>query len=260
VALIAWSQFFSPVVPAQIPLFPQSHTERYKFDALLHLPGISPYFDAIGSGLDHPAPRHCELTAALYLVRHAAIYANDDDYEQYTYDTLSGKGRQGWKGPLSFFDKWENPINDPDNKPEQIVLQGVKDSKKVGNHLLSRYPKLVSTTKMIYADKKARTKDTAVAFAQVFPQKVEVEEILLNRSSFHAQDPHKAYKAFSKEPGNDGQGQFMLKYIAPIIKRFQKHSPVDLEETDIIGLQKLCGYESAVTGKKSKICDGFYRQ
>lgn len=66
-ALVAWSQLFSPVVPAQIPLLPQSHTEGYKFDALLHLPGISPYFDAVGSGLDHTAPRHCEVTAAAML-------------------------------------------------------------------------------------------------------------------------------------------------------------------------------------------------
>lgn len=57
VALTAWSQLFSFVAPAQIPLLPQSHTEGYKFDALLHLPGISPYFDAVGSGLDHTAPR-----------------------------------------------------------------------------------------------------------------------------------------------------------------------------------------------------------
>lgn len=203
----------------------------------------------------------------MYLIRHAAIYANDDDYERYiepflkklntTYDTLSGKRRQGWKGSLSFFDKWKNPIYDPANQLEQITPQGVKDSKKVGKHLLSRYPKLVPTTKKIYADKKARTKDTAAAFVQVFPQKVEVEEILLNRSSFHAQDPHKACKAFSKEPGNEEQEQFMSKYTAPIIKRLQKHSPVVLEETDIMGLQQLCGYESAINGQKSKICDVF---
>ncbi|KAE8448170.1 hypothetical protein EG329_009774 [Mollisiaceae sp. DMI_Dod_QoI] len=265
--LIAFSHFSTSTALVQIPLLPKSHTEGYKFDALLHLPGISPYFDAIGFGLDHAAPPHCEVTAASYLIRHAAIYANDDDYERYiepflkklntTFDTFSRKRRKGWKGSLSFFDKWENPIDDPDNQLEQITPQGIKDSKKVGEHLLSRYPKLVPTTKKIYADKKDRTKDTAAAFVQVFPQKVEVEEILLNRSSFHAQDPHKACKAFSKEPGNEEQGRFMSKYTAPIINRLQKSSPVQLEETDIMGLQQLCGYESAINGKKSKICDVF---
>lgn len=265
--MLALSQLLPPIAATQIPLLPQSHTEGYKFDALLHLPGISPYFDAIGSGLDHGAPRGCEVTAASYLIRHAAIYANDDDYERYiepflkklntTYGAFSGMRRKGWQGPLSFFDKWENPIDDPDNQLEQITPQGIKDSRKVCKHLLSRYPKLVPTTKTIYADKKSRTKDTAAAFVQVFPQKVEVEEILLNRSSFHAQDPHKACNAFSKEPGNEEQGQFMSKYTIPIIKRLQKYSPVELDQTDIMGLQQLCGYESAINGKKSDICDVF---
>jgi len=266
-APIALFQIITISIAAQIPLLPQSHSQGYQFDPLLHLPGISPYFDAIGFGLSHEAPRHCEVTAASYLIRHAAIYANDKDYEAYmepfiaklnsTYDTASGKKRQGWKGPLSFFDKWENPIDDPDTQLEQITPQGIKDSKKVGKHLLSRYPKLVPTTKKIYADTKARTQDTATAFVKVFPQEVEVVEIDLNRTSFHSQDPHKACNAFSKKAGDDEQGAFMSKYTAPIIARLQRHSPVELSETDIMGMQQMCGYESAITGKKSKICEVF---
>jgi hypothetical protein len=216
----------------------------------------------------HAAPQHCEVTAASYLIRHAAIYANDDDYKRYiepfikklnstSTSTFFGKKRKGWTGPLSFFDKWENPINDPVNQLEQITPQGVEDSKKVGKHLMSRYPKLVPTTKRIYADKKARTKDTAAAFVKVFPQEVEIVEVNLNRSSFNAQDPHKACKAFSKKPGNDELQNFMSHYVIPIIGRLQRFSPVKLEEKDIMGLQQLCGYESAIRGKKSKICDVF---
>jgi len=259
--------FVQPVAPAQIPLLPHSHTENYQFDPLLHLPGISPYFDAVGSGLDHRAPPGCEVTAASYLIRHAAIYANDVDYEDYiepflrklntTYSKNSGENRKGWRGPLAFFEKWDNPINDPDNQLEMITPDGIKSSKKVGKHLLSRYPTLVPTTKRIYADKKARTKDTAAAFVEVFPQAVEIVEINLNRSSFNSQDPHKACKAFSKKPGNDELGIFMSKYTVPIISRLRQFSPVELTQTDIMGLQQLCGYESAITGKKSKICNVF---
>ncbi|KAL5326670.1 hypothetical protein ACEPPN_004359 [Leptodophora sp. 'Broadleaf-Isolate-01'] len=268
-AYIALSQLISPAIAAQIPLQPQSHSQGYQFDPLLHLPGISPYFDAIGFGLSHEAPRHCEVTAASYLIRHAAIYANAHDYETYiepfltkldsTYPSSSSfsKKRQGWKGPLSFLTKWTNPISDPDNQLEQITPQGIKDSKKVGKHLLSRYPKLVPTTKTIYADTKARTQDTAKAFVQVFPQKVEVVEIDLNRTSFHSQDPHKACKAFSKKPGDDEMGVFTAKYTAPVIARLQRHAPVELGETDIMAMQQLCGYESAITGKKSDICGVF---
>lgn len=220
---------------------------------------------AIGSGLNHQAPLNCEVTAASYLVRHAAIYANDDDYEKYiepllqkldaTY-ALSGKKRNGWKGPLAFFDKWKTPIPDPDNQLEEITPQGKKDSQKAGHHLLSRYPKLVPTTKRIFADKKARTQDTAAAFASVFPQEVDIVEIKLNES-FHAQVPHKACSAFSKEPGDEEQDIFTEYYTAPIITRLQEFAPVELEKKDIVGLQQLCGYESAITGKISAICDVF---
>jgi hypothetical protein len=264
---LALSQLAAPALAAQIPLLPASHTEGYKFDPLLHLPGISPYFDAVGSGLDHGPPRFCEVTAASYLIRHAAIYANDDDYDDYiepfikkldsTFSTNSGKKRKGWNGPLSFFEKWKNPIDDPENQMEKVTPQGVKDSKKVGKHLLSRYPKLVPTTKRIYADKKSRTQDTAKAFVKSFPQDVEIMEMDSNRTSFHSQVPHKACKAFSKKPGTEEQGIFMARYKKPIVERLQPFSPVELDETDIMGLQQLCGYESAINGKQSDICDVF---
>jgi hypothetical protein len=270
-ALVA-TTFSSPSSAAQIPFQSQSHSQDYRFDALLHLPGISPYFDAIGSGLDHTAPRHCEVTAASYLVRHAAIYVNDDDYEDYiepffkkldstydnsSYNIWSGPRRKGWKGPLRFFNKWVNPIDDPENQMEKITPQGIKDSKKVGKHLLSRYPTLAPTTKRIYADKKSRTKDTAAAFVRSFPQDVEVVQIDKNSTSFHAQNPHKACKSFNKKPGNEEQGHFMSFYTVPIINRLQPHSPVPLTQTDIMGMQQMCGYESAINGKKSDICDVF---
>jgi hypothetical protein len=250
---------------AQIPLLPQSHTQDYKFDPLLHLPGISPYFDAIGAGLKHKAPTHCQVTAASYLVRHAAIYAQDTDYETYIEPLLkkinttyasSRKLRVGWTGPLEFLDKWTTPISDPKKQLEQITPQGIKDSKKVAQHLLSRYPTLVPTTKRIYADKKSRTQDTAKAFAAAFPQKVEVVEIKLN-SSMQSQVPHKACKAFSKKPGDKEFREFLKHYGSTAISRLQQYSPVPLELNDIMGLQQLCGYESAINGKVSKICDVF---
>ena len=248
----------------QVPFRSQSHTEGYKFDALLHLPGISPYFDAIGAGLSHAPPLNCEVTAASYLIRHAAIYANDKDWEDYMLPfltklntTASGKKRKGWEGPLAFFDKWKNPIDNPDKQMEQITPQGAKDAEAVGKHLLSRYPKLVPTTKKIYADTKARTQDTAAALIKAFKQKIKIVKLDSSRSSFQAQNPHKACKAFSKAPGDEEQGIFMAKYTKPIVARLQQFSPIELNETDIMGMQQLCGYESAITGKKSKICNVF---
>jgi hypothetical protein len=258
---LVWLALGASVASRQVPVLPQSHSQGYEFDPLLHLPGISPYFDAVGSGLDHKAPLSCEVTAASYLVRHAAIYANDDDYERYMEPFLKKlnssqvyrKKRTGWSGPLAFFDKWKTPIPDPKNQLEKITPQGYKDAKKVGKHLLSRYPDLVPTTKKVYADKKSRTHDTAAAFAEAFPQDVDIVTIG-SKTSFHSQIPHKSCKAFSKKPGNEEQDIFTSHYTKPIIARLQAYSPVELEESDIVGLQQLCGYESAITGKVSDIC------
>jgi hypothetical protein len=250
---------------AQVPLLPLSHTQGYKFDPLLHLPGTSPYFDAIGAGLNHKAPRQCRVTAASYLVRHAAIYAQDSDYDTYirpilkkidTTYALSGTRREGWTGPLALFENWMSPIDDPDSQLEEITPEGIKDSKRVAKHLLSKYPSLVPTTRRIYADKKSRTQDTAKAFAAVFPQEIEVVQINLTES-FHAQVPHKACDAFSKEPGDKELKQFLEHYGMTAIQRLQQYSPVELEVNDIMGLQQMCGYESAIDGKVSKLCGVF---
>ncbi|CCG83617.1 putative Histidine acid phosphatase [Taphrina deformans PYCC 5710] len=247
------------VQAAQVPFRTLSHTEGYKFDPLLHLPGISPYFDAIGSGLSHEAPVDCKVTAASYLIRHAAIYANDDDYEKYIepfLKKLDQAGGKGFHGSFSFLKKWKTPIDDPKKQLEEITPQGIKDAKKVGKHLLSRYPRLVPTVKHIYADKKSRTQDTAEALAGAFPQSVEVK-VISSEASFHAQIPHKYCDAFTKEPGNKELAQFIDHYTLPIIRRISELFPFTLEPYDIIGMQQLCGYESAINGKISKFCPAF---
>ncbi|KAF4630578.1 hypothetical protein G7Y89_g7567 [Cudoniella acicularis] len=156
------------------------------------------------------------------------------------------------------FQQLENPIDDPENQLEQVTPQGVIDSRKVGKHLLSRYPKLVPTMKRIYADKKSRTQDTAKAFMQAFPQDIEIVEMDVdNKTSFHSQVLHKACDAFSKKPGNKEQAAFISVYTPAIIARLQGHSPVELEENDIVGLQQLCSYESVITRTTSDICDIF---
>jgi len=50
---------------------------------------------------------------------------------------------------------------------------------------------------------------------------------------------------------------FIGHYTLPILSRLNPHAPFDLLPNDIVGLQQLCGYESAITNKVSKICDVF---
>lgn len=154
----------------------------------------------MGFGLEHTPPRGCKVTAASYLVRHAALYANDNDYETYIepflarWDAAKGKG---WSGPLAFLRKWENPIDDPENQMEQITPTGARDATEVGKHLLKHYPHLISTVKRINHDKKARTKDTARAFAKAFPHDVKLVQIS-SEGEFHSTIPHKYCPKFTK--------------------------------------------------------------
>ena len=265
--LISSVCFISLAVSYQIPLYHKTssdylildHSQGYQFDPLLHLPGISPYFDAVGFGLEHIAPLGCNVTAASYLVRHAAIYANDNDYDTFIEPFLSklnSSKRGDWTGPLYLFHNWTSPYTDIDNQMEQITPDGAHISTKVGDHLLRRYPELVPTTKKVYADKKSRTQDTAKAFVRAFPQEVEVVEIS-TKTEFQSTIPHKSCPKFTKKAGDKELEAFIAHYTVGTISRLQPHSPVTLSANDIVGMQQLCGYESAITGAKSPICDVF---
>ncbi|KAH6655757.1 histidine acid phosphatase-like protein [Truncatella angustata] len=250
---------------AQIPLRKvepvldiQTHSQNYSFDALLHLPGISPYFDAVGFGLEHQAPLGCEVTAASYLVRHAAIYANDNDYELFMEPFLSEweEAEREWTGPLSVLNEWKSPYTNIDEQMEQLTPAGAEDSTKVAEHLFRRYPKLVPTTTKVYTDKKDRTRDTARAFIEAFPQEVKLEQISAHHE-FHEVVPHKTCKKFTKAAGDKELEIFAHEYTKGTIKRLQPHAPFELTANMIVGLQQLCGYESAITGNSSTLCDIF---
>jgi hypothetical protein len=213
---------------------------------------------AVGFGLEHTAPLGCKVTAASYLVRHASIYANDNDYEQYMEPFLSAweKADKNWTGPLEVLNDWTSPYTDIEQQMEQLTPAGANDSTKVALHLLRRYPELVPTTTKVYADKKDRTRDTAKAFIKAFPQKVKLEKIS-EHNEFHAVVPHKTCEKFTKAAGDKEQDIFMHSYTKGTIARLQPHAPFNLTAKQIVGLQQLCGYESAITGKVSELCDIF---
>lgn len=219
-------------------------------------------WQARGFGLPDVSPIGCRVSAASYLVRHSAIYANDDDYEMFIepfLKKLDSSNRDHWTGSLSVFrNGWKTPIDNPDKQLEQLTPDGAESARKVAHHLLERYPDLVPTTKRIYSDTKARTRDTARAFIQSFPQKDEMELVQIDKNDgFHAIIPHKSCPKFSKAAGDDEMNEFAHHYTNATILRLQPHSPVNLTAYDIIGLQQLCGYESAIDGRFSDLCEIF---
>lgn len=245
----------------QIPIQPLQHSQGYRFDPLLHLPGISPYFDAVGFGLEHTAPTGCNVTAASYIVRHGAIYANDDEYEEFIKPFLwkLEKHRDGpWSGPLAFMAKWQSPVLE--DRLEDLTPSGAVDAQNVGKHLLERYPDLVPNTRRILADKKSRTYDTAENLIKAFPHNdtIEIVRVTTNvNGSMESLIPHKSCENFSKAPGTKEQNKFINMYGKSTAKRLRPYMPFELSPFDVVGLQQLCGYESAITGKRSEICAVF---
>jgi len=79
----------------------------YVFNPLNHLAGVAPPFDPLDPLMDPAPPQGCNVTRAAYLVRHAAIYANDFDYESYiepfvqSCRTLQSIGRKFLSSPSS---------------------------------------------------------------------------------------------------------------------------------------------------------------
>lgn len=213
---------------------------------------------AVGFGLEHEAPLGCKVTAASYLVRHASIYANDNDYEQFMEPFLSAweKADKNFTGPLSVLNEWKSPYTNITEQMEMLTPAGANDSTKVAEHLLKRYPELVPTVTKVYTDKKDRTRDTAKAFIKAFPQKVELKRIHAH-SEFHSVVPHKSCNKFSKAAGDRELDIFAHLYTKGTIARLQPHAPFNLAAKHVIGIQQLCGYESAITGNVSKLCDIF---
>nr|KAK5446054.1 hypothetical protein LTR18_003973 [Exophiala xenobiotica] len=248
-----------PAPPSQAPIV-QDHSQGYKFDELLHLPGISPYFDALGFGLEHFPPPGCTVTAASYLIRHAAIYANDDEYEKYIKPFLYKleQHRSGWSGPLEFMSGWVSPVLE--DKLEDVTPSGKEDAMKVGAHLVKRYPNLAPTVKRILADKKSRTYDTAQAFVRAFPEPSEIEVVRITQNTNGSMDsliPHKSCAAFTKEPGTEEMAKFVSHYAAHVSERLARFTPFNLTDNDIVGLQGLCGYASGINGERSPLCAVF---
>lgn len=110
------------------------------FDPLRHLTGIAPYFEDPQG--DPKPPQGCNVTRASYLIRHAAIYANDFDYEEYI-EPFTDKLKNttaNWRsaGPLEFLARWQSPITD--EELEDLTSIGRLESYKLGVDVRLRYP------------------------------------------------------------------------------------------------------------------------
>lgn len=180
----------------------------YKFEPLHHLAGISPYFEPNDPPLDPAPPRGCNVTRAAYLVRHAAIYANDFDYEEYIEpftDRLENTTVDWSKaGVLSFLDQWKTPIEDEDL--EELTKVGELESFVLGTVMRIRYPEL-KRPQRVWSSTAERTVKSAQSFIQGITRwgnNTEIVEVPESKAEgANSLTPYKGCPKYSSSAGSE---------------------------------------------------------
>ncbi|KAH7109103.1 histidine phosphatase superfamily [Dendryphion nanum] len=232
----------------------------YSFDPLQHLAGIAPYFEPSEPQFDPNPPRGCNVTRASYLVRHAAIYANDFDFEEYIEpftDKLENTSVDWTKaGALSFLASWKTPIEDEDL--EELTKTGEVESYTLGATVRMRYPTFKAPAK-VWTSTAERTEKSAqsfiqgIAFGSDTTQNVSVPETKAEGAD--SLTPYKGCPKYTSSGGSKESSQFQEVYTKPIIARFHDLAPgFNFTANDIVGMQQLCGYETVIRGS-SPWCD-----
>ena len=129
----------------------------YTFNPLEHLAGIAPYFEPFDPPRSPSPPQGCSVTRAAYLVRHAAINANDYDYETYIEPFIEkiGNSSVDWSTipTLSFLGSWKAPSF---AEQEIVTRTGRLEAEQLGVTMSYKYHTL-QLPKRVWASTAERT-------------------------------------------------------------------------------------------------------
>jgi acid phosphatase len=181
----------------------------YQFDPLRHLSAAAQPFDPLNPPSDPAPPQGCNVTRAAYLVRHAAIYANDYDYDTYIepfVQKLSNTTVDWSKIPdLAFLSTWRNPISDPEI--EMLTRDGKLEATKLGVQVAQKYP-MFRTPEKIWTSTAERTRKSAKAFAggNALDNSSDLDIVQVYEGEEEGADsltPYESCPAYSSSAGND---------------------------------------------------------
>jgi len=241
---------------AGVPAVAQQRT-FHNFDPLHHLAGISPYFET--PLLDSKAPQGCNVTRASMLVRHAAIYANDFDFEEYIEPFVEKLGNTSvdWRsaGPLAFLSKWQSPITE--EELEDLTTIGKLESYKLGVDVRLRYPSLRDPSK-VWTSTAERTELSAESFINgLVMHSNKTERVDVREDAARGADsltPYKGCPKYSSSYGSNQSQEYQDIYTNPIVARLHDLAPgFNFTSDDVVGMQQLCGYETVIRGD-SQFC------
>ncbi|KAI2602557.1 histidine acid phosphatase [Hypoxylon sp. NC1633] len=233
----------------------------YMFNPLEHLGGVAPYFEPQDPPASPLPPQGCAASRAVYLSRHAAIYANDYDYEEYIGPFLSKLENHttiDWtKIPaLNFLATWTAPLTEAEQ--ELLTRVGRLEAAQLGVTLSFRYPNLRQPSR-IWTSSAERT----VKSAQSLARGLELDENGIDVVSIYESEkagansltPYKSCPAYSSSFGSDQSAVYLEKFTKPIAARLNAVVPsFNFTGNDIYGMMELCGYESVIRGS-SPFCD-----
>ncbi|KAI0480914.1 histidine acid phosphatase [Xylariaceae sp. FL0804] len=256
-----WLQAALLVIAAAPAALASSLYSTYTFDPLEHLAGVAPYFEPQDPPASPSPPQGCTPSRAAYLTRHAAIYANDYDYEEYIEPFIAKvKNHTGidWaKIPsLSFLDSWTAPISDAE--VELLTRVGKLEATQLGVALSFRYPNL-RLPKRVWASSAERTLKSAEALVRgLEPDDNEINVVSIYESDESGADsltPYKACPRYSSSAGSDQSTAYTDVFTKPITARLNAAAPAfNFTANDVYGMMELCGYEAVIRGS-SPFCD-----
>ncbi|ORY63445.1 histidine acid phosphatase [Pseudomassariella vexata] len=233
----------------------------YNFNPLEHLGGVAPYFEPQDPPTSPDAPQGCSVSRAAYLNRHAAIYANDFDFETYIEPFISklenNTGIDWTKVPsLNFLATWTAPLSE--SEQELLTQVGKLEATQLGVDLSFRYPNL-KLPQRIWTSSAERTEKSAKSLVRG----LEKEDNTINvvsvyesaESGANSLTPYKACPAYSSSAGSDESAVHQKIFTKPIKARFNAAVPgFNFTTEDVYGMMQLCGYESVIRGR-SPFCD-----
>ncbi|EME45224.1 hypothetical protein DOTSEDRAFT_170503 [Dothistroma septosporum NZE10] len=226
---------------------------EYSFNPLEHLAGIAPYFEPSDPPREPNPPQGCEVTRVAYLVRHAAINANDFDYESYLEpftDKLKNTTVDWSKIPdLSFLSRWSPPEL---KEQERVTRSGKLEASQLGVQMSFRYPKL-RLPKRVWASTAERTVVSAEALIRgLETEENEIELVQIyegKEAGANSLTPYSSCPAYSSSRGSSQSQAYAERYTAPILARLRAQAPgFNWTSDDVIGMQEWCGYDTVVRG------------
>ncbi|KAF2860794.1 putative histidine acid phosphatase [Piedraia hortae CBS 480.64] len=228
----------------------------YEFNPLEHLAGTTPFFEPSDPPRGPPPPRNCKVTKSAHLVRHAAINANDFDYETYLHpfvEKISNSSVDWIRVPgLSFLDGWKAPQTE---ELELVTRTGKLEAAQLGVQISYRYPEL-RLPKRIWSSSAERTYVSAKSFIRGLEMEDnDISLVVLDEGKKAGADsltPYKSCPAYSSSAGSKESQKYVDVYTKPIIARLRAQAPgMNWTSSDIVAMFEWCGYETVMRGSSA---------